>query len=90
MTSNKPVAVIRYGRVRATIWPNDTEHGRRYTVTVSRLYKSGDEWKSSESFWRDDLPLVMKALDEAYTAILRGLDVPADGEESEPGEATEQ
>ncbi|MBP7559232.1 MAG: hypothetical protein KBA64_02010 [Armatimonadetes bacterium] len=90
MTSSKPVAVIRYGRVRATIWPNDAEHGRRYTVTVSRLYKSGDEWKSSESFWRDDLPLVIKALDEAHTAILRGLDVPSDSEEDEVREGSNE
>jgi hypothetical protein len=84
MTNSKPVAVIRYGRIRATIWPNDTEHGRRYTVTVSRLYKSGDEWKWSESFWRDDLPLLVKAVDEAHTMILRGLDAPCDTEQTEP------
>ena len=82
MATSKPVGEIRYGRVRATIWPNDTEHGVRYTVTVSRIYKSGEEWKTSESFWRDDLPLLVKALDEAHTLIFRGLGSEVEVEES--------
>jgi hypothetical protein len=83
MTSNKPVGEIRYGRIKATIWPNDTGKGSRYSVTVSRVYKSGDEWKTSESFWRDDIPLVIKALDEAHSLIFRGLGSGTEPEENE-------
>jgi len=83
MANSKPVGEIRYGRIKATIWPNETEHGTRHSVTVSRLYKSGDEWKTSESFWRDDLPLLMKALDEAHTLIFRGLRAGSESAESE-------
>jgi hypothetical protein len=38
-------------------------------VTVSRLYKDGDNWKDSNSFGRDDLPLVGKVCDQAHSWI---------------------
>jgi hypothetical protein len=38
-------------------------------VTVSRLYKDGDQWKQSASFGREDLPLVAKVVDRAHTWI---------------------
>ena len=63
----KPVHEIRLGRIKATIWENETENGPRYNVTVSRLYKDGDEWKQTTSFGRDDLPLVAKVADLAHT-----------------------
>ena len=63
----KPVHEIRLGRIKATIWENETENGPRYNVTVSRLYKDGDEWKQTSSFGRDDLPLVAKVADMAHT-----------------------
>lgn len=65
----KPAHEIRLGRIKATIWENETEQGTRHNVTVSRLYKDGDEWKQSASFGRDDLPLVAKAVDMAHTWI---------------------
>lgn len=65
----KPAHEIRLGRIKATIWENETEQGTRHNVTVCRLYKDGDEWKQSASFGRDDLPLVAKAVDMAHTWI---------------------
>jgi hypothetical protein len=38
-------------------------------VTFARLYKDGDDWKQTESFGRDDLPLVAKVADQAHTWI---------------------
>ena len=64
-----PVHEIRLGRIRAAIWENDTQNGTRHNVTVSRLYKDGDEWKDSSSFGRDDLPLVAKVLDRCHSWI---------------------
>jgi len=64
-----PVHEIRLGRIRAAIWENDTQNGTRHNVTVSRLYKDGDEWKDSSSFGRDDLPLVGKVLDRCHDWI---------------------
>ena len=69
MAKQKPTHEIRLGRVKATIWDNQTEQGIRHNVTVSRLYKDGDEWKQSASFGREDLPLVAKVADLAHTWI---------------------
>lgn len=65
----QPVHEIRFGAVKAAIWENQTTAGVRHNVTVSRLYKDGDEWKRTESFGRDDLPLLAKVVDQAHTWI---------------------
>ena len=65
----KPVHEIRLGSIKAAIWENHTANTVRHSVTVSRLYKDGDEWRRSESFGRDDLPLVGKVTDLAHTWI---------------------
>ena len=41
----------------------------RHNVTIERLYKDGDDWKSTTSFGRDDLPLVAKVADLAHSWI---------------------
>jgi hypothetical protein len=58
MSKQKPVHEIRLGRIKATIWENETEQGIRHNVNVVRLYKDDDEWKQSASFGREDLLLV--------------------------------
>ena len=40
-----------------------------FNVTVARLYKDGDDWRDSQSFRRDDLPIVAKAMDMAFTWV---------------------
>lgn len=65
----RPVHEIRLGRVRAAIWLNQGNNSTWYNVTLSRLYKDGDEWKSSTSFGRDDLLTVVKVADLANTWI---------------------
>lgn len=68
-TKQQPVHEIRFGAVKATIWENQTTVGTRHNVTVSRIYKDGDEWKQTESFGRDDLQLLSKVVDQAHTWI---------------------
>ena len=67
----RPVHEVRLGVVKAAIWANDTDNGVRHNVTVSRIYKDGDEWKDSTSFGRDDLPLVAKVCDKAHDWIFK-------------------
>ena len=67
--SKKPVHEIRLGRIKATIWNNETQNGTRHNVNISRLYKDGDQWKDSTSFGRDDLLVVAKVADEACSWI---------------------
>lgn len=69
MPKQKPAHEIRLGRIKATIWENETDNGVRHNVSVSRLYKDGDEWKQTASFGRDDLPLVAKVADLAHLWI---------------------
>ncbi len=57
------------GRIRAAIWQNQTDTGVRHNVTISRLYKDGEDWKDTTSFGRDDLPLVAKVCDLAHSWI---------------------
>ena len=72
MADNKPVQEIRFGRLRAAIWENQTQEGGTvYNVTFSRLYKDGKQWKDSTSFGRDDLLLIRKLADAAHTWILQ-------------------
>ena len=76
----RPVHEIRLGRIKAAIWENATQNGPRHNVTVSRLYKDGDDWKDSSSFGRDDLPLVSKVVDQAHSWIF------GQGQEASHGE----
>ena len=69
MADPKPVSEVRIGRVKAAIWPNGTEGRTRHNVTFSRLYKDGEEWKSTQSFSRNDLLLLAKVADQAHSRI---------------------
>ncbi|REJ68874.1 MAG: hypothetical protein DWQ31_06700 [Planctomycetota bacterium] len=73
MTKQQPAFEHRLGRIKAVVWLNDTKNGSRYSVQISRLYKDGDEWKSSTSFGRDDLPLVAKVTDQVHSRIFEEL-----------------
>ena len=69
--NKKPVHEVRLGRIKAVIWANDTSNGIRHNVSITRLYKDGDEWKDSTSFGRDDLPLVAKVADLAHSWVFQ-------------------
>jgi hypothetical protein len=80
--TNQPVHEVRLGRVVAAIWITETENGIRHNVTVSRLYRDGDQWKRSSSFGRDDLPLVCKTVDRAHDWIFENMKVTRASDES--------
>ena len=69
MANSKPVSEVRIGRVKAAIWPNGTDGRTRHNVTFSRLYKDGEEWKSTQSFSRNDLLLLAKVADQVHSRI---------------------
>lgn len=74
MEKKKPVKEIRIGKVRAAIWENEVEGGDiRYSVTFSKLYKDGDQWKDSASFGRQELLLLAKVADTVHTFLYRDL-----------------
>lgn len=63
-----PAAEFRLGRIRATIWANFSEnHGTWYSIVVTRSYKDGQgNWKTAQSFGRDDLLVVGEVTRLAY------------------------
>ena len=66
----KPAHEIRLGRIKATIWANQTTDDRTFhSVVLCRIYKDGEDWKETSSFGRDDLPLVQKVADQAHSWI---------------------
>ncbi|MEZ6120147.1 MAG: YkgJ family cysteine cluster protein [Pirellulaceae bacterium] len=75
--TRRPIHEIRMGRIRAAIWANETQNGMRHNVTISRIYRDGEEWKDSGSFGRDDLPLVAKVMDFAHSWIYANGSSPA-------------
>jgi hypothetical protein len=68
-TKQTPIHEVRLGSIKAAVWKNETEVGVRYNVTFSRLYKDGDDWKSTDSFGRDDLLALGKVADNAHSWI---------------------
>ncbi len=58
MANQPPVAEFKLGSVKCLVWANDTSKGVRHNVTFARFYKDGEEWKETQSFGRDDMPLI--------------------------------
>jgi len=69
MPKQQPATEIRLGSIKAAIWENQTNNGTRFNVTLSRLYRDGEQWKSTDSFGRDDLLLLAKVVDQAHSWI---------------------
>ena len=69
MANPKPVVEVRIGRVKAAIWPNETEGRTRHNVTFSRLYRDGEKWKRTQSFGRNDLLVLAKVADQAHSRL---------------------
>lgn len=61
----KPIHTLRIGPVKAAIWENETKSGGiRYSTSISRIYRVGDKWRDTNSFGRDELPLLAKLLND--------------------------
>lgn len=65
----RPVHEIRIGSIKAAIWRNEGPNGHWHGVTFERLYKDGEEWKSTNSFGRDDLLVLAKVSDQVHTWV---------------------
>ncbi len=83
MSSDRPHE-IRLGRIKAAIWRNESDSGTWFSVTISRIFKTDAGWDTSNSFSRDELPLVAKVADMAHSWIYQH------GNEREDSESTER
>jgi hypothetical protein len=69
-----PVKTFRLGRIKAAVWENEADLKKYFNVTFSRTYR--DEagiYHDTDSFGRDDLPLVAKVADQAHSFIFERL-----------------
>ncbi len=66
----KPKLEIRRGLIKVRIWQRRSKNGVRYSLSIVRLFRNGDQWKESTRLGRDDIPLVRLVLDEAYEWML--------------------
>lgn len=71
----QPLKKFRAGQVSAAIWENQaTVNGKQVTMlkaTVERRYKDKDgNWQSSNSYGRNEIPLVVHCLARAFGAII--------------------
>jgi hypothetical protein len=68
--ANKPTHKTRLGRVSLAIWERlDPRGNRRYTATLYRTYKDGEEFRDTHTLDSDDLLHGMKLLEEAHNWI---------------------
>ncbi len=69
------MAKFKAGQVSAAIWENEVSvNGRTVTMlkaTVERRYKDRDgQWKSSASYGRNEIPLVIYCLQKSFEHII--------------------
>jgi hypothetical protein len=73
-SSKMPVKTFRLGRIKAAVWENEADRKKFYNVTFSRTYvDDAKNYHDTDSFGRDDLPLVAKLADQAHTFIFERL-----------------
>ena len=70
-TTQNPSAELRIGAVKATVWENEVGGITRPNVTFSRIYRDGDQWKTTHSFGFSNLLSVAKLADQGTHAHCR-------------------
>lgn len=92
MVGQKPIAKFgSAGGVSAALWENEINVGGRtktiLKAAISRRYKNGSgEWKSSTSFSRNEVPLAILCLQQAFEKMVGE----ENGQESENGAVEEE
>ncbi|MFH1615214.1 MAG: hypothetical protein ABIG61_09045 [Planctomycetota bacterium] len=82
-----PIAKFKAGAVSAALWENDIEvKGRTITIlkaTVQRRYKDKDDnWQSSGSFSRNEIPLAIYCLQKCFEKIVEKQGEAANGNDN--------
>ena len=79
---SKPNKRFRCGAISASLWLKDkviegkiVEH---YSISITKSYKDGDDWKHTNSFSTEDLPKIALLANEAYKYIRLNTSEPGD------------
>lgn len=90
MATNKPIGKWNSGGISVAVWQNsiETANGPQMVerVTLERRYKDekSGEWKSTNSYRKDELPKAILVLQKAYDFLAfrkRSSDDDGDGQE---------
>ena len=69
-----PVQTFRLGRIKAAVWENEADKKKFFNVTFARTYMDESRnFHDTDSYGRDDLPLIAKLADRAHTFIFERL-----------------
>jgi hypothetical protein len=83
--TNRPIATLRDGSLKASVWGNPGESGVRYNVDLVRSYTDEQgAWRDTRSLSGGELLRAARLLERAYERVLdlRAADKPADDEEA--------
>ena len=69
---SKPIATFRHRKISAAVFQNESQKGGTYhSVSVQRSFKpEGGDWQTTNSFRRDELPVLLELGRQAYAFIL--------------------
>jgi hypothetical protein len=69
--ANSPVQVFRIRGIAASVFENQSKNGQPFhKVSLQRTYHDGKNFKTTDSFGRDDLPIARVLLKKAWEFIL--------------------
>jgi hypothetical protein len=73
-TTNKPVTSFRLRGVKVSVFANPTQTDGRpsvfHKVAVQKIYRDGEQFKTTTSLGRDDVPVARLLLQRAWEFIL--------------------
>ncbi len=68
---DSPKAKFSIGQIQVAIWENQSGEGiPRHSIRLTKRYKDGEDWKSTNSLNINDLPKAILALNKAYEFVL--------------------
>ncbi len=81
-TKTQPLATFRHRTISASVFENQGQKGRYLSVSVQKRYKADKgDWQTTNSFQRDELPVLQELVRQAYAFILEEENkAPAQGE----------
>ena len=72
--SNKPIIFFRLRGVKVSVFANVINNGQQdmlfHKVSLQRVYRDGEEWKTTKSLGRDDIPVACLLLQKAWEFVL--------------------
>lgn len=70
----QPVKTFRYRGISASVFENETRQNgqpaRFFKISLQRAFRQGEEIKHNSSFSRDDVPIAIHVLQQAWQFVL--------------------